>query len=385
MVAAPTADFTALEPEPSGPAPSTLASVARRWQSEGPLVHEPTGIGKLDELTGGGPVYGSRWYLLGAPDAGKTALLVQVTHVWAAAGAVVGLLAIDEEDSDLATRFAQRFKFTRAECETRNPEVMQDLLQQLDALPNVFLYGPDWTIEDAAADLVKRADTKRAAIFVDSIQQARCAALVGAGDASERETVNANVRALRAVATQYGLITVATSEMNRNAYRSVESAERYNDMAAAKESGAIEYSARVMLALRSVKDLPDLIEVRVVKNKHGPSWPHEPPLYLALDRRRMMLGEADGPAAETPEDERRAKLAELDRQCLDVLPIIVASPGIGTVALRAKVAAKGLRCGKDVLGAILERLTETGRVEDRRKEHGTRTDHHYFPIAKEAT
>jgi hypothetical protein len=55
------------------------------------------------------------------------------------------------------------------------------------------------------------------------------------------------------VGTRYRMICIATTEMNRAAYRSVEAAEASNDMAAGKESGAIEFSARVMLSLRSVK------------------------------------------------------------------------------------------------------------------------------------
>src|SRR5678815_1197380 len=73
--------------------PWSPGAIVDSWLAHGPLVHEPTGISALDKLTGGGPVYGSRWYLLGAPDAGKTALLLQIAHVFALRGICVGILA----------------------------------------------------------------------------------------------------------------------------------------------------------------------------------------------------------------------------------------------------------------------------------------------------
>ncbi len=61
-----------------------------------------------DELTAGGPVYGTRWYVVGAPDAGKTALLIRIAHDYFWRGVAVGLLAVDEDPTDIVTRFAQR-------------------------------------------------------------------------------------------------------------------------------------------------------------------------------------------------------------------------------------------------------------------------------------
>jgi hypothetical protein len=68
-------------------------------------------------------------------------------------------------------------------------------------------------------------------------------------------------------------------------------------MASGAEAREIEYSARVMLALRSVENEPDCIEMRVVKNKHGRSYPTAEPIYLALDRPRQMMLERPAPDA----------------------------------------------------------------------------------------
>jgi predicted ATP-dependent serine protease len=101
-----------------------ICVVLDTWGTEGPLIHEPTGFAKLDEATGGGPVYGTRWVVVGAPDAGKTALLVQIGHEYAKRGIHVGFLAVDEEAGDLVTRLAQRVGFSRQDCERRDPEML---------------------------------------------------------------------------------------------------------------------------------------------------------------------------------------------------------------------------------------------------------------------
>jgi hypothetical protein len=378
---------------PARTPPSTLLDVAKRWRSEGPLVHEPTGIAKLDELTGGGPVYGSRWYVLGAPDAGKTALLVQVADDWQASGIVVGVLAVDEEDGDLTMRFAQRRKFRRDECERRSEETMGEMEDAFVGSFGLFMYGPDWTIEAAAADLAERGKSlakegeppRRLALFVDSIQQARCDALedTGANEPSPREVVNENVRALRKVAAKYRLIAMATGEMNRNAYRNIKSAEEANDMAAAKESGAVEYSARVLVAMRSVKDHGDLVELRMVKNKHGPSWPAANPFYLNIDRRTMMLASASAPDDDAKDDEKAhsRNRAALEREAIPVLNVIAQNPGCGTKALRAALKLAGVKTSRDGLDVLLEALARGGRLEDRQVKKGTQLEHHYHAVS----
>ncbi len=286
------------QPSPT-PAPtaaaSTVAGILEAWTAEGPLVHEPTGIATLDELTGGGPVYGSRWYLLGAPDAGKTALLVQWADRFLERGLAVGLLCVDEEPGDVVTRFMQRRGIGRAECEQRDLLTLGRMRDAAAELAGLRLYDPSWTIERAAADLaeIARSQGRRAFLGVDSIQTVTCAAeLSAARPPSIREAVSARASAVRASATQHRMIVMATSEMSRGAYRTVEAAESTDDLASAKESGAIEYSARVMLAMRSVADEADLLELRVAKNKHGRRGDR---IGLRLDRRLLELIEADLP------------------------------------------------------------------------------------------
>jgi hypothetical protein len=366
---------------------TTPREVLQRWKTTGPLVHEPTGFSVLDERTGGGLVYGSRVYFLGAPDAGKTAFIVQLLDTWARRGVVVGLLAVDEEDDDVVTRLVQRLvlppapadldmdgplsrdRFTRQDCEHRVPNVVEQMEQAMGD-PPVRLYNADWTIEAAAADLDKFAKSlvkegeppRRVVLFVDSIQTVTCTALMAAlREPSPREAITANVKAVRTVATTYRMLVGATSEMARDFYRDEEKAEKANDIAGGKESGSIEYSGRVLVSVRSVKDDPDLVHVRLPKNKYGPSYRKRgDEFYLRLDRASQTLRDADPPArSETQSTDgpgvRRAAVLKLVRR----------NPGRGTKALRQAAKDAGLRIGNDALDAVIEELLAEGAIEDR--------------------
>ena len=342
------------KPEPEPRRPVTPDEVIAQWLVEGRLIHEPTGIARLDELTGGGPVYGSRWYLAGAPDAGKTALMLQIGHKFAHRGVAVGLLAVDEEDSDIVTRLAQRLGYDRIDCEVRQPETLATIRSEVSALP-IRIYDGTWAIEEAAMDLAtfakERAEAHpeshpngpRAMLCVDSLQTVRCETeALGAGggrDLSEVAAVTARVRAIRAVATRYRLFALVTSELGRSAYRSGDPSQQASIMASAKWSGAVEYSARVLLGLRSVPDEQDLVDLEVAKNKHGPRDEH---VFLRIDRRSQTLipVEYDPPTAAAQQDRDGAARDRVATDAAALAGILKEFPGIGSRDLRAKARAR---------------------------------------------
>jgi hypothetical protein len=175
--------------------------------------------------------------------------------------------------------------------------------RKLSDLPIRF-YPDNTTIETAASDLAgfarERSDG-RALFIADSLQTVTCnteklAIAVGGRELSTREAVTERSRAIRFVATTHRLIALATSEMNRSAYRDSDSAEKTDDLASAAESRAVEYSGRVVLAMRSVAREKDMIELRVAKNKHGPRGER---VYLRIDRPSQLLSQVQyEPAAE---------------------------------------------------------------------------------------
>ena len=373
----------------SAPPAENIAGVLADWATHGRLVHEPTGIAALDEVTGGGPVYGTRWAWLGAPDAGKTAVLVQIGHDYAQRGIFVGFVAVDEEAGDLVTRLAQRVGYSRLDCEEREADIVRHMGNELTKLPIRF-YGARHTIESAAADLHEWAKAStpegqpiRCFLAIDSIQTVRCDAALqmelSGREVNPRALVTANVSAARAVASLYRLIAFFTSEMARRAYQSQDAADNSNDMAAGKESGAIEYSARVQLTLRSVKGETDLLELTPSKNKHGRSGQA---IYLRIDRARMTLSETSAPSIP---DERAATTREVAEDAGIVLHVIVANPGVGVMSLRAKVRAGGRKIGQLRFDGAIEFLKSSGRIEDRPDVQGLRSYPHYFALAPEGS
>lgn len=329
------------------------ADVLRRWRDDGPLVHIPTGIVALDDMTGGGPVLGTRIYCNGAPNAGKTALAVQVADTWSQCGLVVGILGIDEEPDDLMQRFLQRRGWPRQATELRDPVELDRMERQVAELPIVF-YSYEDTIESAGADLARRAKAagKPAALFVDSIQSA-------AEGEDRKAAVASAVAAARAVASRHRMIVWCTSEMNRAAYRSAVSAAEQNGMAAGADSRNIEFQARVLLNLTSIAGEGDRIECRVVKNKLGRDHlAEEQGIVLHLNRATQELTEDTTflvPKATKPKTAEKAKELLQDQALLAEL--VACQPGIAAKELETACCTRA-GCGPTRFGAARYALGE---------------------------
>lgn len=341
------------------PTASTAASLLAAWEKAGPLVHEPTGLAALDEATRGGPVYGERWYIQGAPDAGKTALLAQIAHVYAARGIVVGLLAVDEEPGDVLTRLLQQLGFTRETIEARDPGDIAAMRSAIAKLP-IRLYDSGWTIERAAEDVaqVARESGARCMLGIDSIQTARCEAEEHATrDVPMSSAIDLRVRAVRATAVQHRMIAIATSEMNRAGYVGGAASDSIDPLATAKYSGAIEYGARVFLALKSLPGEADTIEVQIAKNKHGRRrlTADGSALYLAIDRASQRLTESSYTPKQAEDRDALRREAGAQRMMSDavhVASVLARSPGLGTRELRAQCRASGAMSNERVDAAI---------------------------------
>ncbi len=297
--AAEPAEERAAVSETPKPPLNTAVDVAQLWQHEGPLVHLPTGIESLDNATGGGLVLSSRVYLIGAPDSGKTLLGLQIIDHYLQQGITCAMLPIDEEASDIAMRLMQRRGWPREVLESRSPEAIAALREEMSKLP-LLLFSPETTIESAAVQLAAFArqrhpgvDRPPCVLLIDSVQTAHAEG--EDDDASLYKSVTHRVRQIRAAATRYRMLVIATSEMSRAAYRSKKTEENSSDMAAAKESGAIEFSARLLVALRPVAGVADVVEARIAKNKHGPSTRNDQDgIFLRVDRGGQRLAEDAG-------------------------------------------------------------------------------------------
>ncbi len=351
---------------------SSVASVIKRFVAMGPVVHEPTGIDGIDRLTGGGPVYGSRVYLVGGPDSGKTLLFVKIADTYVQRGILVGFLAVDEDDVDVLTRLLQRRGATREQCERKQGEELQRAIADVAELP-LHIYGPDKTIEQAADDLAAHAQAmgKKAVLFVDSLQTARCDN--EKEEASTYSNVTARVGAIRSCATKHRMLIVATSEMGRAHYNTIRADNRPSDMAAAKESGAIEYSARLMLVMRSVPKETALAELRIVKNKHGRRHREdENGIFLRLHTHVQDVVQDNDYRPETPSD-RDAEALQEKREDFATLAVWLAEhPGAGTREIERAMAQNSW--GKTRTGNAVFGLEEQDAIVVR--ESGSKSAHY---------
>jgi len=353
-------DAPPVQAEPTAK-PKTLADIVDRWAEEGPLVRVSTGIEPLDELSRGGLPVPWRVIVVGAPSAGKTALGVIIADKMAraaeGAGLVVGILGVDEEPEDLAVRLLQIAGYSLAEAETRDPGVLAEMRRAVQNL-RVRLYDDEFTIESAAADLAgwAKAEGRMAALFLDSLHAVRSAA--GADAKNPRESVEANVRAMRAVSTRLRMLVVASAEANRASYRTDDAAETTNDMAAGAESRAVEFGAQTQLMLRTPKGFPNVIHVRVAKNRRadrGEFW-------LELDRARHSVAACPDPTAnpetqhERESRKQEAGRGEVERDAKALAGIVFSAPGMSERDLRDAVREAGHKWGRERLGAAKLRL-----------------------------
>lgn len=335
---------------------ATFTDIVAKWKAQGPVKRARTGWPAFDEAARGGLAFGRRTFLAGAPNAGKTAAAAVLAHRYWQDGYVVGILAVDEEPDDVTARFAQMAGFTLEDTETGD-EMKLDAIGAALARSGVYLYDSRWSIEAAAADLAAHAGEKPAVFIVDSVQTVRCAESMKADN--PRLVVGANVRALKHVTSEHRFLLIATSELPRGAYRNEDAARDFNDMAAGKDSGDIEYAAAVQMVLRSVKDHPGLIRVNVPKLKRG----REVEFYLRLNRVTHTLVEADAPvAAETPNKTATSRKRTVE-DAKALRELLLRKPGLGTKEMRAEWARLGYG-GKDRLEVALAELgAEVAKIE----------------------
>jgi KaiC/GvpD/RAD55 family RecA-like ATPase len=336
----------------------TFADVVAMWKAEGPVTRAATGWPSFDEAARGGLAFGRRTFLVGAPNAGKTAVATALANKYWREGYIVGIHAVDEEPDDITARFAQMAGHQLEETESGDPEKLDAIGHALKD-DGVFLYDHGWSIEAAADDLAAHARRlgRKAVYVVDSVQTVRCAESMKAD--GPRLIVGANVRALKTVTSAHKFLLIATSEMGRGGYGNEEAAKNFNDMAAGKESGDIEYAAAVQIVVRSVKGVPDKIRVNVPKLKRG----KQVEFFLRLNRATHSLSECDAPVEENVEDAKRSKMQTRIREDVATLrQILMANPGVGVRELRSLAAQRNI--GKDRVGdALVAMGPEVGRRE----------------------
>jgi replicative DNA helicase len=247
----------------------TAAECVRALLRE-PCIHVPTGLPTLDKITRGGPIAGDLMVIAGAPNAGKTSLVVQICLHAARSGCGVAIFCIDEARRSISYRIGQHNGFTLEDMEAQVPDAVESCAKRCDEkLPNLFITTQDdMSIEDAAAVLAHRCAGKTLVLAVDSLQTTRSSRAPRTRDI--REQVNAATMTVKDIAKDTGALVIVTSTVGRASYGK---GNKNADMAAFKESGDIEYAMSLGLVLRPDAPDSDIIHVVIPKNKRGQHTP----------------------------------------------------------------------------------------------------------------
>ncbi|MBI4702172.1 MAG: hypothetical protein HY744_13660 [Deltaproteobacteria bacterium] len=167
--------------------------------------------------------------------------------------------------------------------------------------------------------------------------------------------------AIRRVASGHRLLVVATCEAARAAYRNDDAVDTFNELAAGAEPRAIEFGAQTMMMVRTPKGHPDVVHVRVAKNRRADRGE----LWLRVDRDAHGVTEIGNPAedpaavAEAVRRDQRAARDHVDRDARDMARVLRRFPtGITESNLRGAVKAEGLSWGRDRFGAARAALAE---------------------------
>lgn len=260
--------------------------------SAGSNARIPTGIGPLDDLLGGGLYPGL--VMLGARTGiGKTTLALQIADHIAASGHPVLYAALEMDRAELAAKSIARLHNETAQHAitfgsildgTASGPAVERAARAYAAWASRNMHVVDVTdgptmgsIERLAHDISTEAGTAPV-VIVDYLQLLRPAD----SRLTAKDATDANALALKRLNKALKTPVIAISSFNRASYgervrdgnttRDRTEDEWFDALEAAfKESGGIEYTADVMLALRPVHfDGPRIDErLYVVKNRRG--------------------------------------------------------------------------------------------------------------------
>jgi KaiC/GvpD/RAD55 family RecA-like ATPase len=308
-----------LDQLPPWPTPAQLAATLGH---PGPRLQ--TWIPALDQAWRGGLKQGTRWCIGGAPGAGKTTLATQLAHQWCQDGIPVVYVAGDEPREGILTRIGQRAGLDRTSLEAGTASSRRDLTAHLTGLPLLVL-DPDTdegvTLDNAARWLRTQTDG-HAVLILDSIQT-----LAGYVSPDPRLDVRGQVNALLAEVKRIARVQLVTvvllSELSRGAYASKASGPyATNDLAAAKESGGIEYSVDVLTVLRNAPDARGAVTFTTPKSRLG----RVEPFAMEQSYARAVFEAIDMPEDDQGEDKDPAEAQ--GQLVAAVLDAIRADPGV---------------------------------------------------------
>jgi replicative DNA helicase len=266
------------------------------------------GFASLDASMRGGLPPRQLIALLGAPGSRKTSLATYWADLWERAGYAVVFLAGDEAGSKIAIRLGQLAGVSRDGIEAEGDEgdasracaVAQLRGRRIVLLDPRVMQGTT-TIETAERVLLHLAGDRPRVLMIDSLQSVFTEASFTAAD--ERERITLGINLCRGIADR-GAIVVAISEMSRAGYRTGDRSSDVSVLAAAKESGRVEYAADLLMGARPVLEEPLLMDLEIGKSRPGDKLE----LRLKFDRDRASFAETAAPLRDQVQGQAQRRL-----------------------------------------------------------------------------
>ena len=245
----------------------------------------PTGFKTLNDMLGGGFESKRLVVVLGAPNSGKTTFVHQIADHIADSGRPVLYVTSEDIPHDLFSKTlarignvhytavqkgweAERAKITMA-LALQSQRVSTKRLRYLDASRGISL---DIIREKARAHFEQYSNKGQGIIIVDYLQRiARAIRAMGSFSFELREAVTVLTEQLRALACELDCCVVAIASQNRASGYTTNT----SSLASAKESGDIEYTADVIMALgddserKPMKSFTKSLLLRIDKNRQG--------------------------------------------------------------------------------------------------------------------
>lgn len=252
-------------------AAAQLDSFVDFWDSDSASAIS-TGFKELDGIICGGLCPASLYVIGAVSSMGKTTFCLQVADNVAAAGNDVLYFALEQPASVLAAKSLSRLTldlspkctgvetpqaYARTADSLVNPDKRKEWKKSKSAVKvvnaaiaeykkyagNIFFVGRRRLnardIQERVAQHIQLRG-KKPVVFIDFLQL-----LAGSSDRlTERQIIDENLLILKDICESFAVPVVAISSFNRASYNS------NVDMSAFKESGAIEYSAEVVIALQ---------------------------------------------------------------------------------------------------------------------------------------
>jgi replicative DNA helicase len=261
---------------------SMLDLLADYWTQVEKRKHcSPTGFGTLNDVLGGGLESKRLVVVLGAPNSGKTTWIHQVADHVADGGRPVLYVTSEDSPHDLMCKTLSRigkvnYTAVKKGWDSERARITQTLATQAGRQSTRYLRYVDATSGVSLEIIKEKAQVHFAeqpgqgVLIVDYLQRlARAMRLAGSSPMELREAVTSLTEQLRAMACELDCCVVAVASQNRGGYNGS------NSMSSAKESGDVEYTSDVILALgddtdrKAINSSTKSIKLQVVKNRQG--------------------------------------------------------------------------------------------------------------------